>query len=84
MAAQLPNQDTSAKLNNEALLGAMFNTSHGDLKLDEAPTNLEEAKKCPNWDKWKHAMDEEMVMLCKMNTWELADLPKDRKLISCR
>ena len=84
MAAQLPNQDTSAQLNNEALLGAVFNTLHGDLKFDEAPVTLEKARKCPNWDKWKHAMDEEMATLRKMNTWELADLPKDRKPISCR
>ena len=84
MAAQLPNQDTSAQLNNEALLGAVFNTLHGDLKFDEAPTTLEEAKKRPDWDKWKHAMDKKMAMLRKMTTWELADLPKDRKPISCR
>ena len=84
MAAQLPNQDTSVQLNNEALLGAVFNMLHGDLKFDEAPATLEEVRKRPNWDKWKHAMDEEMATLRKMNTWELADLPKDRKPISCR
>ena len=83
MAIHQPNQDTSAQLDNEVLLGAMFNTLHGDLKL-EAPTTLEEAKKCPDWDKWKHAMDEEMATLCKMNMWEFADLPKDWKPILCR
>ena len=62
----------------------MFNMLHGDLKFDEAPATLEEARKRPDWDKWKHAMDEEMATLPKMNTLELADLPKDRKPISCR
>ena len=84
MATIQPNQDTSAQLNNGALLGAVFNTLHGDLKFDDAPTTLKEAKKRPDWDKWKHAMDKEMATLRKMNTWELADLPKDRKPILCQ
>ena len=29
-------------------------------------------------------MDEEMQTLHKMGTWELTELPKDRKPISCR
>ena len=84
MAANQPNLDTSTQLNNEVLLGVIFYMLHGDLKLDETPTTLEEAKKHPDWDKWKHAMDEEMAILCKMNTWEFTDLPKDRKPILCR
>ena len=77
---QLTNQSSSAQLNNEALLGAVFNALHGDTKLDDAPTTLEEAQKRPDWDKWKQAMDYKRVTLQKMKTWEPADLPKDRKL----
>ena len=44
----------------------------------------EEATASAEAEQWKQAMDEEMATLWKMNTWELADLPKDRKPISCQ
>jgi len=34
--------------------------------------------------KWDNAMDEEMVALDVNATWELVDLPKDKKAIGCK
>lgn len=35
-------------------------------------------------DKWLEAMKEEIELINKNNVWELTDLPKDRKAISCK
>lgn len=37
-----------------------------------------------NKGKWIEAMDTEIDSLKKNNTWELCDLPKDRKAIGCK
>ena len=33
---------------------------------------------------WKGAMDEEMRALLQNDTWEIVDLPKGKKTVSCR
>lgn len=38
----------------------------------------------PNSNLWKVAIDDEMVSLIENNTWELVQLPDDRKAIECK
>lgn len=45
------------------------------------PVGFEEAAKDVNW---KIAMNEEMTMINKNNTWELVERPKDRKVIGLK
>ena len=78
-----PISASTPELNKEALTAIIFHVLHGDLNLDEAPSTLEEAKKCPDWNNWFSAMEEEIRTLRKMNTWELTSLPKNRNPISC-
>ena len=51
---------------------------------DEVPSTYREAVQCSEIDKWKNAMDEEMQSLRKNETWELAQLPTDKKAIGCK
>nr|CAD1818494.1 unnamed protein product [Ananas comosus var. bracteatus] len=44
------------------------------------PHNIQEAFKCP---KWKIAVDEEVRALEKNGTWEIAELPRDKKPVGC-
>ncbi|KAE8255524.1 hypothetical protein A4X13_0g3015 [Tilletia indica] len=48
------------------------------------PATFSEAKRRKDWDKWKHAMDEQMESLMGMGTWELMELPPNRKAIGSR
>lgn len=48
------------------------------------PNSFEEALKCENSKEWVAAMDDEMKSLDENKTWTLADLPKDRKVVSNR
>ena len=34
--------------------------------------------------RWKEAMDEEMKALLQNDTWEVVDLTRDKKTVSCR
>ena len=45
------------------------------------PQTFLEANSSPDKEKWKKAMDEEMLSLVKNHTWKLARLPKGRKVI---
>ena len=51
---------------------------------DGLPKNYEEAITGDEGEQWKAAMDEEIGTLGKMGTWELEDLPLDRKAIGCK
>ena len=53
-------------------------------QLSDDPQSLEEAQDRPDWPKWKEAMDIEMNQLLKAGTWELQNLPPDRKAVSNR
>ena len=39
------------------------------------PTSLREAKRSPDWPKWKQAIDTELDQLNQMGTWKLVDKP---------
>lgn len=45
------------------------------------PRNIQEALDDPNW---KVAVLEEMNALRKNNTWEIVDLPRDKKIVGCK
>ena len=45
------------------------------------PENYEEAI---NHDVWKKAMEEEIRMIEKNNTWELVDIPREREFVSLK
>ena len=49
----------------------------------EDPKTYEEAV-ATDEKKWRHAMEAEMQSLKKNDVWELARLPKDRKVIGCK
>ena len=51
---------------------------------DGLPKNYEEAIAGDEGEQWKAAMDEEIGTLGKMGTWELKELPLDRKAIGCK
>jgi transposase InsO family protein len=48
------------------------------------PINYTEARSCTDAAKWEKAMDEEMEALNKNSTWELTELPPDRKAVDCK
>ena len=45
---------------------------------------FQEAIECVENDKWKMEMKEQMDSLEKKKTWELVELPKDRKTVGCK
>ena len=47
----------------------------------EEPLTYQEALNSPEASKWLKGMEEEVASLTKNKTWELAKLPKDRKLL---
>lgn len=46
------------------------------------PTTVKGAMASDEWDEWKLAMESEYESLLQNNTWELTDLPPDRKAIN--
>ncbi len=48
------------------------------------PSSTEEAMSGPHAKDWKVARDAEYNSLMEMKTWELFELPKNRKLVSCK
>ena len=51
---------------------------------DGEPSCFQESIDCVNNSKWKMAMKEEMDSMEKNKTWELVELPKDRKTVGCK
>eukprot|EP00253_Pinus_taeda_P007621 PITA_07621 len=51
---------------------------------DDEPLCYEEALEGSKSDKWKEAMKDEMMALGKNDTWDLVELPKDRKTMGCK
>jgi hypothetical protein len=50
-----------------------LNAANTIIELPNVPKNLEEAKRDPNWDKWKEAYQKEMDAFTDRGTFELAD-----------
>eukprot|EP00253_Pinus_taeda_P011180 PITA_11180 len=51
---------------------------------DDEPLCYQEAIEGSKSDKWKASMKYEMMALGKNGTWDLVELPKDRKTIGCK
>ncbi|KDR75264.1 hypothetical protein GALMADRAFT_24757, partial [Galerina marginata CBS 339.88] len=64
---------------NELGFVASLNNANDDL-----PQSINEAKASPEWEHWEKAINEEYSLLEGMETWELDDLPPERKAIGCR
>lgn len=60
------------------------NTCSSINSLIEIPTTYNEAINHPNKDKWIDAMNQEISSINKNETWEICNLPKDRKAIGCK
>jgi hypothetical protein len=50
---------------------------------DDEPSCYHEAMKGSNSDKWKEAMKDEMKALERNATWDLVEIPRDRKTVGC-
>jgi hypothetical protein len=61
-----------------AMLAAMSNACGLE------PRSLNEAKKSPDWPRWKEAMDEELVALEAHHTWEVVNKPKNVNIVGCQ
>ena len=48
------------------------------------PSTLKEAMESSQSNEWKQATDQEYQSLMKNKTWELVELPPDRKMIGCK
>ena len=51
---------------------------------DDEPSCYQEAIKGSNSDKWKEAMKDEMKALERNATWDLVEIPRDRKTVGCK
>ena len=51
---------------------------------DDEPLCYQEAVEGSKSEKWKEAMKEKMMALDKNDTWDLVELPKDRKTVGCK
>jgi hypothetical protein len=54
------------------------------VSIDGEPSYFQEAIKVFESAQWKKAMKEEMDALERNKTWDLVELPKDRKVVSCK
>jgi Reverse transcriptase (RNA-dependent DNA polymerase) len=52
--------------------------------LPDEPASYREAVKSTYKDDWDNAMQEEMKSLSENHTWDLVDLPKDRRAVKCK
>jgi hypothetical protein len=50
----------------------------------DLPNSIDEAKMSSEWPHWQKAIEAELEQLERLNTWEWADLPKDRSAIGSR
>jgi hypothetical protein len=54
------------------------------VSIDGEPSSYQEAIKVFESAQWKEAMNEEMDALERNKTWDLVELPKDRKVAGCK
>jgi len=54
------------------------------IEADQDPSSYKEAMSRPDHEKWKEAMECEMLALAKNGTWVLVDRPKDKNIVSNR
>ena len=48
------------------------------------PRTLEEAKARSDWPMWKEAMEKELEVLRKANTWTVVERPPSKNIVGCK
>ena len=48
------------------------------------PHSLSEAQKCPDWSLWEKAIEEELVMLRAVGTWEVVNAPNEVNVVGLK
>ena len=61
-----------------------FQEHEFDIGLENNPINLSQAKQNSNSHKWIKAMEDEMKSMKNNDIWDLVELPKGAKSISCK
>jgi hypothetical protein len=70
---------------NQRYYGAnAFAASVDDSELEDQPSTYREVMSRPDSAQWEAAMKDEIDSIIKNNTWELVDLPPERKAIGCK
>jgi hypothetical protein len=54
------------------------------VSFDGEPSSFQEAIKVSESAQWKKDMKEEMDALERNKTWDLLELPKDKKVVGCK
>lgn len=57
---------------------------HAFIAMTDQPQTYNEVRKRSDWPKWNNAMNKELTQLEELKTYELTDLPPNRKEIGCR
>jgi hypothetical protein len=56
----------------------------GEQMAADTPLTIDEARASDEKDEWEEAMKNELSQLKEMGTYELVDLPKERKAVGCK
>lgn len=72
------------RYDNEADLVAYALNVAEEIDGNQEPSTYFDAVTCDHSDQWMIAMQEEMESLHKNKTWELVNLPKDKKVVRCK
>ncbi|KAJ8950937.1 hypothetical protein NQ318_008376 [Aromia moschata] len=54
------------------------------INLDEVPIDAADALSTPDADRWRRAMEEEMMSFSENETWELVDAPTSGTVVQCK
>lgn len=79
-----PNDVATAPRRSKRLQEQQHNCASADDSSDIEPKTYKQAMSSPHSDMWLEAMQDEMNSLTNTGTYELTELPKDRKAIGCR
>ena len=60
-------------------MSAEMSTSHG-----MEPRDVEEARRSPDWPRWKEAIEEELNALKEYGTWRVEKAPDGVNIVGCR
>jgi len=75
-------KDLVPELNEE--IGGLAMATEMDEGSGLLPNLLAEAKRSPDWPRWREAMEEEQIALEAHGMWEVTTLPKGANVVGCR
>jgi hypothetical protein len=79
-----PSLRRSSRVRNPPTRYEDFVSSVDLVSIDGEPSCFQEVIKVSESAQWKKAMKEEMDALERNKTWDLVELPKDRKVVDCK